>query len=59
MKGVPGKPPQAPWDSDKESPGDQRADGVVSVSRVAKKLVCVAAKPTEREDGGRGAKGEE
>lgn len=35
---------------------------MVSASRVAEKLVCVAAKPTApwgREDGGRGAKGEE
>lgn len=35
---------------------------MVSASRVAEKLVCVAAKPTApwgREDGGRGVKGEE
>lgn len=54
MKGVPGKPPlapQSPWDLDKESLGDQRADGVVSALRVAEKLVCAAAKPTAPGEG--------
>lgn len=64
VKGVPDKPPlapQSPRDSDKECLGEQRADRVVSASRVAEKLVCMAAKPAApwgREDGEKGAKRE-
>lgn len=49
--------PWSPWDLDKECLGDQRADRVVSVSRIAEKLMCMVSKPTAprgRADGGRG-----